>query len=247
MSRAATVPVVWISRSASVDLPWSIWATMEKLRILSIVWVVMRAGIAARGREGKGDLTAATAAWFLRPRLLQAESRGNDPCSARARRAAFAAAPVHAQSFDCAEARTVVVERLVCADQRLGRPRTRSSAPQVKASLAADPRRKREIFAEARQWLMRARPPRRQPARRARSPREARAIACLVAAYGTRTAALQRRLRAMRATALCRTLGERYRCRPRAIPGAVPDVILCGEPARGADEARAPASRSPRA
>jgi multidrug efflux pump subunit AcrA (membrane-fusion protein) len=26
-------PVIWISRSASVDLPWSIWATMEKLRI----------------------------------------------------------------------------------------------------------------------------------------------------------------------------------------------------------------------
>src|ERR1700761_4905636 len=34
MSRAATVPVNWISRSARVDLPWSIWATMEKLRIL---------------------------------------------------------------------------------------------------------------------------------------------------------------------------------------------------------------------
>src|SRR5215212_4557933 len=34
MSRAATVPVNWISRSAKVDLPWSIWATMEKLRIL---------------------------------------------------------------------------------------------------------------------------------------------------------------------------------------------------------------------
>jgi len=29
----ATVPVAWISRSARVDLPWSIWATMEKLRI----------------------------------------------------------------------------------------------------------------------------------------------------------------------------------------------------------------------
>jgi hypothetical protein len=28
-----TAPVCWISRSASVDLPWSIWATMEKLRM----------------------------------------------------------------------------------------------------------------------------------------------------------------------------------------------------------------------
>jgi hypothetical protein len=26
-------PVYWIRRSASVDLPWSIWAMMEKLRI----------------------------------------------------------------------------------------------------------------------------------------------------------------------------------------------------------------------
>jgi flagellar biosynthesis protein FlhB len=33
MSRSATVPVSWISRSASVDFPWSIWATMEKLRM----------------------------------------------------------------------------------------------------------------------------------------------------------------------------------------------------------------------
>jgi riboflavin synthase len=33
MSRSATVPVSWISRSARVDLPWSICATMEKLRI----------------------------------------------------------------------------------------------------------------------------------------------------------------------------------------------------------------------
>jgi len=33
VSRSATVPVDWISRSASVDLPWSMCATMEKLRI----------------------------------------------------------------------------------------------------------------------------------------------------------------------------------------------------------------------
>ena len=33
MSRSATVPVDWISRSARVDLPWSIWATIEKLRM----------------------------------------------------------------------------------------------------------------------------------------------------------------------------------------------------------------------
>src|SRR3984885_4577670 len=40
ISRLETVPVNWISRSARVDLPWSIWATMEKLRILdrSGIW-----------------------------------------------------------------------------------------------------------------------------------------------------------------------------------------------------------------
>ena len=36
-------PVSWISRSASVDLPWSICATMEKLRILLIGVAVMAA------------------------------------------------------------------------------------------------------------------------------------------------------------------------------------------------------------
>ena len=33
ISRLRRPPVTWISRSARVDLPWSIWATMEKLRI----------------------------------------------------------------------------------------------------------------------------------------------------------------------------------------------------------------------
>jgi hypothetical protein len=41
MSRAATAPVTWISRSARVDLPWSIWATMEKLRMFSMGCAVM--------------------------------------------------------------------------------------------------------------------------------------------------------------------------------------------------------------
>ena len=33
MSRGLTVPVSSRMRSASVDLPWSMWATMEKLRM----------------------------------------------------------------------------------------------------------------------------------------------------------------------------------------------------------------------
>ncbi|MGT2485428.1 hypothetical protein ACU4GA_04175 [Methylobacterium oryzae CBMB20] len=34
------MPVAWISRSAKVDLPWSICATIEKLRMVSIGAVI---------------------------------------------------------------------------------------------------------------------------------------------------------------------------------------------------------------
>ena len=43
MLRSATVPVAWIRRSARVDLPWSIWATMEKLRMFLSGVVMARA------------------------------------------------------------------------------------------------------------------------------------------------------------------------------------------------------------
>ena len=33
MSRSLTTPVMPSMRSASVDLPWSMWAMMQKLRI----------------------------------------------------------------------------------------------------------------------------------------------------------------------------------------------------------------------
>jgi hypothetical protein len=59
-------PVIWIRRSASVDLPWSIWATMEKLRIRAsgvlAGMVFMRRDIAVRGPEGNGVCSAAAAA-----------------------------------------------------------------------------------------------------------------------------------------------------------------------------------------
>ena len=35
MSRSETTPVICSIRSASVDLPWSMWAMMQKLRISS--------------------------------------------------------------------------------------------------------------------------------------------------------------------------------------------------------------------
>jgi hypothetical protein len=42
ISRASSPPVSWISRSASVDLPWSIWAMIAKLRMLAIGVAAMR-------------------------------------------------------------------------------------------------------------------------------------------------------------------------------------------------------------
>src|SRR6476660_4514995 len=44
ISRSESPPVIWIRRSASVDLPWSIWATMEKLRMFEMGAVVIGAG-----------------------------------------------------------------------------------------------------------------------------------------------------------------------------------------------------------
>src|SRR6476620_12161482 len=50
ISRSVRPPVTWIRRSASVDFPWSIWATMEKLRMLEMGAVVMGAGYHSRPR-----------------------------------------------------------------------------------------------------------------------------------------------------------------------------------------------------
>src|SRR4029079_13489737 len=50
ISRSVRPPVIWIRRSASVDLPWSIWATMEKLRMLGMGTVVIGAGYHSRPR-----------------------------------------------------------------------------------------------------------------------------------------------------------------------------------------------------
>src|SRR5262249_47348908 len=52
ISRWARPPVVWISRSASVDLPWSIWAMMAKLRMLSMAAFMAR-GLAFELEGGK--------------------------------------------------------------------------------------------------------------------------------------------------------------------------------------------------
>ena len=51
ISRSETVPVDWISRSASVDFPWSMWATMEKLRIRAVSVMAPGYGAAAMCRQ----------------------------------------------------------------------------------------------------------------------------------------------------------------------------------------------------
>ena len=40
IARSSTTPVSWSIRSASVDLPWSMWAMMQKFRIRSggVAW-----------------------------------------------------------------------------------------------------------------------------------------------------------------------------------------------------------------
>src|SRR5258705_590246 len=62
ISRCVSPPVSWISRSAKVDLPWSIWATMEKLRICvrSVIGDDIAAGLikvqCALNRRAGGEL-----------------------------------------------------------------------------------------------------------------------------------------------------------------------------------------------
>src|SRR5687768_9931727 len=41
ISRVSSPPQVWISRSARVDLPWSIWAMIAKLRICCRGFVIL--------------------------------------------------------------------------------------------------------------------------------------------------------------------------------------------------------------
>ena len=51
ISRSVTVPVDWISRSASVDFPWSMWATMEKLRMRAMSVMGPGYGVGGASRQ----------------------------------------------------------------------------------------------------------------------------------------------------------------------------------------------------
>src|SRR5271154_538660 len=66
ISRAVRPPVSWIRRSERVDLPWSMWATMEKLRI----WL-------------SGVDIGAPLACFTRPPAIQPALRRGDLREAR--------------------------------------------------------------------------------------------------------------------------------------------------------------------
>src|SRR5262245_38664125 len=55
ISRSVSPPVIWIRRSASVDFPWSIWATIEKLRMLEMGVALMRAGYHPHCRAATGE------------------------------------------------------------------------------------------------------------------------------------------------------------------------------------------------
>ena len=63
MSRSLTTPVMPSMRSASVDLPWSMWAMMQKLR--------MYAGSVDAGSSdfrARGDMTGSILPCALGPR-----------------------------------------------------------------------------------------------------------------------------------------------------------------------------------
>jgi uncharacterized protein len=113
-----------------------------------------------------------------------------------------------AQSFDCAKA-TTAVERLVCADRRLGALDGELGA-EVKRSLAADPAHRAEKLGEARKWLGERDRLCALPAGELRGEARAKALACLAAAYEARLAALKAAPAAPETSAICRKLADRY-------------------------------------
>jgi small subunit ribosomal protein S20 len=78
--RASTTPVSCSIRSASVDLPWSMWAMMQKFRMIagSVVGTTHRTdGVAGGGRAALRRGGASTA------RLLSWSPNACDPCGLR--------------------------------------------------------------------------------------------------------------------------------------------------------------------
>src|SRR6476620_8825963 len=57
IARSSTTPVIWSIRSARVDLPWSMWAMMQKFRICSGGVAAGCSAVRARGDTGARNLT----------------------------------------------------------------------------------------------------------------------------------------------------------------------------------------------
>src|SRR5579863_1920217 len=76
ISRSLSAPVTWISRSARVDFPWSIWAMIAKLRIWAIGVSVMVRQVCGVGRLGQGHRAPAQDIEGRRPDVIRVMPRG---------------------------------------------------------------------------------------------------------------------------------------------------------------------------
>lgn len=116
--------------------------------------------------------------------------------------------PASAQSFDCAKAATTV-ERLICADRKLG-ALDAELAGEIKKALAAAPAQRDELLKQERRWVRERDRACAIPIGGLTDAARARGIDCLTTAYDARIAAV-RSAGADGRTAICQTLGDRYR------------------------------------
>lgn len=122
-----------------------------------------------------------------------------------------------AQSFDCAKAATPT-ERLICAEQKLGKLDT-ELAEEVKKALAAVPNRRDDLLGEQRKWLKERDRNCAAPAGALTSETRVWVIDCLAAAYRERISAIRSaagpaqsaEAQAAQPTAICQRIGETYR------------------------------------
>lgn len=76
MTRSSTIPVSWSILSASVDLPWSMWAMMQKLRMRD---GAVEAGAISLGRDAGTVLLCRTVSTsVVLVGLRKASRRGSD-------------------------------------------------------------------------------------------------------------------------------------------------------------------------
>src|SRR6185369_3506921 len=83
-SRSSTAPQRWIRRSARVDLPWSMWAMMQKLRVFSKLVLsaeTMNHPTTFRGEDEFRDLTP----WPPLPSPLHRPGEGEPPPKSKKR------------------------------------------------------------------------------------------------------------------------------------------------------------------